>query len=53
MKAVILVGGLGTRHSEETYLNLKPLVGVAGKPILRHMIKIYSYFVINEFFICC
>lgn len=53
MKAVILAGGLGTRLSEETLLKPKPMVEVGGKPILWHILKIYSYFGINEFVICC
>lgn len=53
MKAVILAGGLGTRLSEETHLKPKPMVEIGGKPILWHILKIYSYFGINEFIICC
>ncbi len=53
MKAVILAGGLGTRLSEETHLKPKPMVEIGGKPILWHILKIYSYFGINEFVICC
>lgn len=53
MKAVILAGGLGTRLSEETYLKPKPMVEVGGKPILWHILKIYSHFNINEFIVCC
>ena len=53
MKAVILAGGLGTRLSEETHLKPKPMVEVGGKPILWHILKIYSSFGINEFVICC
>lgn len=53
MKAVILAGGLGTRLSEETHLKPKPMVEVGGKPILWHILKVYSYFGINEFVICC
>ena len=53
MKAVILAGGLGTRLSEETHLKPKPMVEVGGKPILWHILKIYSHFGINEFVICC
>lgn len=53
MKAVILAGGLGTRLSEETHLKPKPMVEVGGKPILWHILKIYSYFGVNEFIICC
>ena len=53
MKAVILAGGLGTRLSEETYLKPKPMVEVGGKPILWHILKIYSSYGINDFVICC
>ena len=53
MKAVILAGGLGTRLSEETHLKPKPMVEIGGKPILWHILKIYSSYGINEFVICC
>lgn len=53
MKAVILAGGFGTRISEETHLRPKPMVEVGGKPILWHILKIYSAHGINEFVICC
>jgi len=53
MKAVILAGGLGTRLSEETHLRPKPMVEVGGRPILWHILKIYSAFGVNEFIICC
>lgn len=53
MKAVILAGGLGTRLSEETHLRPKPMVEIGGKPILWHILKIYSSHGINEFVICC
>jgi glucose-1-phosphate cytidylyltransferase len=53
MKAVILAGGLGTRISEETHLKPKPMVEIGGKPILWHILKIYSANGINEFVICC
>jgi glucose-1-phosphate cytidylyltransferase len=53
MKTVILAGGLGTRLSEETHLKPKPMVEVGGKPILWHILKMYSHFGINEFVICC
>jgi glucose-1-phosphate cytidylyltransferase len=53
MKAVILAGGLGTRISEETQLKPKPMVEVGGKPILWHIMKIYSAYGINDFIICC
>lgn len=53
MKAVILAGGLGTRLSEETTTKPKPMVEIGGKPILWHIMKIYSYYGVNEFIICC
>lgn len=53
MKAVILAGGLGTRLSEETHIKPKPMVEIGGKPILWHVLKIYSHFNIHEFIICC
>ena len=53
MKAVILAGGLGTRISEETYLKPKPMIEIGGKPILWHIMKIYSTHGINDFVICC
>ena len=53
MKAVILAGGLGTRISEETHLKPKPMIEVGGKPILWHIMKIYSYHGVNDFIICC
>ena len=53
MKAVILAGGLGTRLSEETAVRPKPMVEIGGKPILWHIIKIYSSYGINDFIICC
>lgn len=53
MKAVILAGGFGTRLSEETHLKPKPMVEIAGKPLLWHILKTYSYHGINEFIICC
>lgn len=53
MKAVILAGGLGTRLSEETSIRPKPMVEIGGKPILWHILKIYSYHGINDFVICC
>ena len=52
MQAVILAGGFGTRLSEETHLKPKPMVEIGGKPILWHILKIYSHFGINEFIIC-
>ena len=53
MKAVILAGGLGTRISEETHLKPKPMIEIGGKPILWHLMKIYSSHGINDFIICC
>lgn len=53
MKAVILAGGLGTRISEETSLRPKPMVEIGGKPVLWHIMKIYSAHGINEFIVCC
>jgi glucose-1-phosphate cytidylyltransferase len=53
MKAVILAGGLGSRLSEETNLIPKPMVEIGGKPILWHIMKIYSHYGIKEFIICC
>jgi glucose-1-phosphate cytidylyltransferase len=53
MKAVILAGGLGTRISEETHLKPKPMIEIGGKPILWHVMKIYSAHGVNDFIICC
>lgn len=53
MKAVILAGGLGTRISEETHLKPKPMVEVGGRPLLWHILKVYSHYGINDFLICC
>jgi glucose-1-phosphate cytidylyltransferase len=53
MKAVILAGGLGTRISEETTVRPKPMVEVGGKPIIWHIMKMYSQYGINDFIICC
>ena len=53
MKAVILAGGLGTRISEETITKPKPMIEIGGKPILWHIMKIYSHYGVNEFVICC
>ncbi len=53
MKAVILAGGFGTRLSEETGVRPKPLVEIGGKPILWHIMKIYSSYGINDFVILC
>ena len=49
MKAVILAGGLGTRISEETDLKPKPMIEIGGRPILWHIMKIYSHYGVNEF----
>lgn len=53
MKAVILAGGLGTRLSEETSLKPKPMVEIGGKPILWHIMKMYSTHGVNNFIVCC
>ena len=53
MKCVILAGGYGTRISEESHLKPKPMIEIGGKPILWHIMKIYSNYDINEFVICC
>lgn len=53
MKAVILAGGLGTRLSEETSVRPKPMVEIGGRPILWHILKIYSLHNITDFIICC
>ena len=53
MKLVILAGGYGTRISEESHLRPKPMIEIGGKPILWHIMKIYSSFGINDFIICC
>jgi len=53
MKVVILAGGFGTRISEETHLKPKPMIEIGGKPILWHIMKIYSAYGINDFIICC
>lgn len=52
MKAVILAGGLGTRISEESHLKPKPMIEIGGRPILWHIMKIYSHYGINDFIIC-
>src|SRR5215469_15857390 len=52
MKAVILAGGFGSRLSEETILRPKPMVEIGGKPILYHIMKIYSSHGINDFIVC-
>lgn len=53
MKVVILAGGLGTRISEETHLKPKPMIEIGGKPILWHIMKLYSAHGVNDFVICC
>ena len=53
MKAVILAGGFGTRISEESTIKPKPMIHVGPQPILWHIMKIYSYYGINDFVICC
>lgn len=53
MKAVILAGGLGTRISEETHLKPKPMIELGGRPILWHIMKMYSAHGVNDFIICC
>lgn len=52
MKVVILAGGMGTRISEETLLKPKPMIEIGGKPILWHIMKIYSGYGLNDFIIC-
>ena len=52
MKVVILAGGLGTRLSEETHLRPKPMIEIGGRPILWHLLKIYSVHGLNDFVIC-
>jgi len=52
MKAIILAGGFGTRISEESHLKPKPMIEIGGKPILWHIMKIYSHYGINDFVIC-
>jgi glucose-1-phosphate cytidylyltransferase len=53
MKAVILAGGFGSRLSEETQVKPKPMVEIGGKPILWHIMKLYSFHGVNDFIICC
>lgn len=53
MKVVILAGGLGTRITEESHLKPKPMIEIAGQPILWHIMKIYSHYGFNDFVICC
>jgi len=52
MKVIILAGGLGTRLSEETDIKPKPMVEIGGKPMLWHIMKIYSHYGFNDFIIC-
>ena len=52
MKCVVLAGGLGTRLSEETVQIPKPMVEIGGRPILWHILKLYSHWGVNEFIIC-
>ncbi len=52
MKVVIFAGGLGTRISEETDIRPKPMVEIGGKPILWHIMKMYSHYGFNDFIIC-
>lgn len=53
MKTVILAGGLGTRISEETHLRPKPMIELGGKPVLWHIMKVYSAYRLTDFIICC
>jgi len=53
MKVVILAGGMGTRISEESDLKPKPMIEIGGKPILWHIMKIYSHYGFNDFIVCC
>lgn len=53
MKLVVLAGGLGTRISEETHLRPKPMIEIGGRPILWHILKLYSCHGVNDFVICC
>ncbi|MEM7670083.1 MAG: glucose-1-phosphate cytidylyltransferase [Pseudomonadota bacterium] len=53
MKVVILAGGLGTRISEETHLKPKPMIEIGGRPVIWHIMKLYSAYGINDFIICC
>lgn len=52
MKVVVLAGGLGTRISEESHLKPKPMIEIGGRPILWHIMKLYSYYGYNDFIIC-
>jgi glucose-1-phosphate cytidylyltransferase len=53
MKCVLLAGGLGTRISEETHLRPKPMISIGGRPLLWHIMKLYSAHGVNDFIICC
>jgi glucose-1-phosphate cytidylyltransferase len=53
MKVVILAGGLGSRISEESFVKPKPLIEIGGKPIIWHIMKLYSNYGLNDFIICC
>ena len=53
MKVVLLAGGFGTRLSEETHAIPKPMLEIGGKPVLWHIMKIYSHYGFNEFIVCC
>lgn len=53
MKAVILAGGRGTRISEESHSKPKPMIEIGGKPILWHIMKLYSFYGVHDFIICC
>ena len=53
MKVVILAGGFGTRISEESHLKPKPMIEIGEKPILWHIMKMYSHYGFHEFVICC
>ena len=52
MKVVILAGGLGTRLSEETVIRPKPMTEIGGRPIIWHIMKLYSHYGFNDFVIC-
>ena len=52
MKVVILAGGFGTRISEESHLKPKPMIEIGGRPVLWHIMKLYSYYGYHEFIIC-
>ena len=53
MQAVILAGGFGTRISEESHLKPKPMIEIGGRPLIWHILKIYSAYGVNDFIICC